>query len=354
MNHGGCLHMILLTGANGHLGANLLRRLIADGEAVRVLLRPDSDNSSVEGLNVERVFGDLRDPPSLAAAMQGVDRIYHCAAQISTVSRDEQGIFANNVLGTRNLLQAALHGGVRRVVVSGSFSAVGHRVGRPTDETEPFNPFERHLPYAFSKAAVEHECLKAVADGLDVVVAISCAILGPNDFKPSRMGQVLIDYANGRVRAYIPGGFEFVSAQDIVEGHVLAMRSGRAGQRYIFSSEFMTLDAVFDLYRELTGRPKPRRLPPPLMMAVAEIGNIVFRYFLPGRRQLLTPAAVRILRMGRQADCSKARHELGYRPTPIADAVREAYRAFVARGAIRPPSTGARQVAGAGVDLGVR
>src|SRR4051794_830554 len=140
--------MILLTGANGHLGANLLRRLLADGEVVRVLLRPSSDNSSVEQLNVERVHGDLCDPASLARATDGVSSIYHCAAQISTKSGGEPELFTNNVLGTRNLLRAALRSGVKRVVVSGSLSAVGHRNDRPTDETEPFNPFQRHLPYA--------------------------------------------------------------------------------------------------------------------------------------------------------------------------------------------------------------
>jgi nucleoside-diphosphate-sugar epimerase len=329
--------MILLTGANGHLGANLLRRLLADGDAVRVLLRPGSDNASVNGLDVELVFGDLRDPASLVAATRGATGIYHCAAQISTIAGGEQQIFANNVLGTRNLLRAALQSRVGRVVVSGSLSAVGHRADRPTDETEPFNPFERHLPYAVSKAAVEHECLKAVADGLDVIVAISCAILGPWDFKPSRMGQVLVDYANGRLRGYIPGGFEFVAARDIVEGHVLAMRRGRAGQRYIFNTEFMTLDALFDLYRDITGRPKPRRLPPPVILAAAQIEEWLCRFVAPGRRQLLTPAAVRLLRMGRRADSGKAQRELGYRPTSIADAVREAYQWFVAREAIKTP-----------------
>jgi len=327
--------MILLTGANGHLGANLLRRLLADGAAVRVLLRPGSDNSTVDGLEVERVHGDLRDPATLVGATRNCAAVYHCAAQISTVSGGEQDIFATNVLGTRNLLRAALDNGVRRVVVSGSLSAVGHRSDRPTDESVPFNPFERQLPYAISKAAVEHECLKAVADGLDVVIAVSCAIVGPNDFKPSRLGQVLVNYANGRLHAYIPGGFEFVAARDIVEGHVLCMSKGRAGQKYIFSTEFMTLDALFGLCRDVTGRPKPQlRLPPALMMGLAEVGERVHRYVLPGRRQLLTPAAVRMLRMGRRVDCGKARRELGYLPTSIAEAVHEAYRWFVARGTI--------------------
>jgi nucleoside-diphosphate-sugar epimerase len=186
--------------------------------------------------------------------VKGVDHIYHCAAQISTIAGRKQAIFANNVLGTRNLLAAALQHRVRRVVVTSSLSAVEHRIGGPADETEPFNPFDEHLPYAVSKAAAEHECLKAVADGLDVVIAISCAIVGPNDFKPSRMGT----------------GFHRL----FVEGHVLAMRRGRSGQRYIFSSEFMTLDAIFDVYRDLTGRPKPLRLPTALNDGSRSIGGL--------------------------------------------------------------------------------
>src|SRR5262249_3308889 len=195
-----------LTGASGHLGANLLRRLLAEGEAVRALLLAASDNFTVDGLRVERVYGDLRDPGALVAATRNCTAVYHCAAQISTVSGGEREIFATNVLGTRNLLAAARENGVGRVVVTGSLSATGHRADGPTDETEPFNPFERHLPYAFTKAAVEHECLKAVADGLDVVIAVSCAILGPNDFKPSRLGQLLIDFAQRRLPAYLAGG----------------------------------------------------------------------------------------------------------------------------------------------------
>jgi nucleoside-diphosphate-sugar epimerase len=333
---------ILITGANGHLGANLVRALVAEGAELRVLLRPESDNSPTDDLDVERVLGDLRDAASLEAATKGCRAIYHCAAQLSTASGGEQEIFASNVLGTRNLLDAARRNGVGRVVVTGSLSATGHRLDGPTDESVPFNPFERHLPYAISKAAVEHECLKAFAEGLDVVMAVSCAILGPNDFKPSRMGQVLIDHARGRLRTYIPGGFEFVAARDIVEGHRLCMGRGRAGQKYIFSTGYLTMDEIMDLFEAVTGRPKRRlRLPPGLMAPVAEIGAFVHRHILSGRRQLLTPAAVRLLRMGRRADTGKAQRELDYRPTSIVEAVREAYECFVKRSVIDRPRAGA-------------
>src|SRR5258708_4836102 len=100
--------MLLITGASGHLGANLVRRLVHDGHGVRVLLRRPGNNAALDGLEVERVYGDLRDPSSLAAAVHGCDRIHHCAALLSTTAGNEREIFDCNVIGTRNLLHAAL------------------------------------------------------------------------------------------------------------------------------------------------------------------------------------------------------------------------------------------------------
>lgn len=331
--------MILVTGAGGHLGANLLRRLMADGEPVRALLHTARDETAVAGLGVECMTGDLRDPALAQAAVAGCRQIYHCAAKVSTTYGDRDEIFACNVLATRNVLQAAHAAGVAKVVVTGSFSAVGHRRDGPSDESVPFNPLERHLPYGHTKAAVEHECLKACAEGLPVVVAVSTAILGPWDFKPSRMGKVLIRFAEGRLRAYVPGGFTFVAARDIVEGHVLAMAKGRPGQKYIFGSAFLSFDEIMALLARVTGRPvPPLRVPPPLMAVVAEIVAAAMPYLAPKAEQLLTPAAIRILRLNRRADISKAERELGFRPTPVAAAVQEAYDWFVARGVIARPA----------------
>jgi nucleoside-diphosphate-sugar epimerase len=328
--------MILVTGASGHLGANLVRRLVDDGEAVRVLLRQGSDNRGVDGLDVERAWGDLRDYPSVLAAVKGCARVYHAAAKVSSAAGRHDEIYACNVTGTRHLLRAALQSGVARVVVTGSFSAVGHDPTRPADETVPVNPFDRLLPYQRTKVAVEHESLKAMADGLDVVIATSCAIVGPNDFVPSRMGQVLLDFANGRLRAYIPGGFEFVAARDIVEGHLLAMAKGRPGQKYIFSSEFKTVDELMAISEELRGRARPRlRLPAAAMMSIARATTFVLARVAPDVEPRFTPGAVRLLSMQRRADITKARAELGYQPTAIRDALAEQYAFFQRLGWIR-------------------
>ena len=333
---------ILVTGGSGHLGANLVRRLLADGHAVRVLIQRSANNAALDGLDVERVEGDLRNPTSLVAATKGCEQVFHTAAKVATANAskyEEREIYEINVIGTRNLLHAAKDSGVHKVVATGSFSAVGFDPDDPSrasDETRPFYPFAQHLPYARSKVLMEHECLKAVADGVPVVIATSCAIVGPNDFIPSRMGKTICDFVSGNVRAYIPGGFEFVASRDIVEGHVLAMKAGRAGQKYIFSTEFMTLEQMLHVLREVTGmRRMPMRLPVPMMAAIASLATPFYKRLFPNVHQKLTPGAIRILRMHRHADTTKAKTELGFRPTSMRRAFEDAHEFFLSRKMIR-------------------
>jgi nucleoside-diphosphate-sugar epimerase len=343
---------VLVTGASGHLGANLVAHLLAAGERVRVLVRPGSKNTAVAGLDVERAEGDIRDPKSVDDAVKGCQRVYHCGAMISTIRGNREHrrqLFESNVVGTRHVLEAAQVHGVARVVVTGSFSAVGHHLddpSAPSDETVPFYPFHRAMPYEQTKLLAEFECLRAVARGLDVVVATATAILGGNDFAPSRMGQTLCDFANGRLRAYVPGGLEFVSARDIVSGHLLAMSRGRTGERYIFSTRFATLDEIVGLFERVTGIPRPGlRLPAVAMGAFAEVTSPFLSQFFPNVRQRLTPGSIRLLQMRRRVDTSKAQAELGYRPTGLEGAVEEAYAFFHARGAIENPAARAPMAA---------
>jgi len=337
---------IFVTGGAGHLGANLLHRLLSDGRDVRVLLLDGTNNAAIDALEnhhgkkLDRVMGDLRDLDLLRRAMQGCETAYHVAAKVSTVDDTPEAmrdIYESNVIGTANLLKAARENGLKRVVVSGSFSAVGydqHDPSKPADESVPFYPFDEHLAYGRTKVQVEHEVLKAVAEGQDVVIATSCAILGPWDYIPSRMGQTMMDFAHGKLRAYVPGGFEFVAGEDIADGHVRAMERGRSGQKYIISTEFLTVDEIMDVWEEVTGRKRPRlRLPGPLMAGVAEVTSFVFGFF-PKVRQRLTPGAVRILRMQRHADTTKAQRELGFRPSGIRRAIHEAYADFARRGLV--------------------
>jgi len=332
---------VLVSGATGHLGANLVRALLAEGEEVVALLH-SADTAAVDGLDVERRQGDVRDREAMRKAVGGCDRVFHCAAMVSITETARREIYETNVLGTRHVLDAARDEGVRRVVVTGSLGAIGDRRDGPSDESVPFDPFATHTAYERTKLLVEHEAFRAAAQGMDVVLATSCAIVGPHDYKPSRMGRMLIDFARGRFPAFIPGGFEFVTTTDIATGHLLAMSRGTTGHNYLFGSGYRSMDQLMAEFAALTGRRPPLRLPPQLMAGLVALVSPVLRRLVPGHEQLITPASVRLLTARRRADCSKAVTELGYQPTSIEHAFREAYAHFVRRGIILPPRSPAR------------
>jgi nucleoside-diphosphate-sugar epimerase len=329
---------IFVTGGSGHLGANLVRRLLRDKHEIVALAQEGANNQGLtEGLDgqVRIVYGDLRDPASLLSAMKGCEVAYHAAAMIVTKPGGERDIYECNVVGTRNMLAAAKNAGLRRVVVTGSFSACGHTPGRASTEEDRFYPFQITMPYERSKAWAEHEVLRAVAEGQDVVIATSCSIIGGHDYIPSRMGRVIRDFANGKLRAYVPGGFEFVAAHDIAEGHVLAMEKGRSGQKYIISTEFCTVDRIIEICERVTGKKRPSlRLPIAVMRPISHVTSFLMARLKPSDPQRFTPGALRVLSQHRQADTTKARTELGFRPTSIEEAVRDAYDFFRSKGDI--------------------
>ena len=335
---------VFVTGAAGHVGANLVRRLLRDGASVRVLLRHEDNNEALDGLDVERVFGDIRDLDATRQALDGCEGVYHVAARISTIEGNRahrREVFDCNVVGTRNVLKAAQEAGAGRVVVTGSFSAVGYDLDNPSapaNESMQFYPMERTMPYERSKSLVEHECWRAAAAGQDVVVATCCAVVGGADFLPSRLGSALCAFSNRKLRAYVDGGFEFVAARDIVEGHLLCMDRGRSGEKYIFSSEYKTISEILDLFEEASGAPRPnRRFPVGLMLPFSEVASFYLSRCHPDFPQRFTPGAIRLLRKRLHADTGKARRELGFRPTSIRAAVHEAYAFHHQRNAITHP-----------------
>jgi hopanoid-associated sugar epimerase len=325
-----------VTGASGHVGANLVRELVGRGVAVKVLTRDGSNNEAVDGLAVERAQGDLRDVASLERALAGCERLYHVAAYVSLRRGDEQEIFDANVTGARNILDAAKRAGIGRVVFCSSFGAIGKNPsGGPSDERFTVNPFETHLPYELSKAMSELEVHRAVHSGLDVRIVNPSGIVGPHDYKPSSVGQTILDFANRKMPAYVDGQFEFVAVKDVVAGHILAMERGRPGERYILSGGRFSLDQILDHLSSLCGVKKPAlRIPYAVMLPMAHVSNAFLRAFAPARPPRFTPGTVRLLRSGKHADVSKAKRELGFAPTPVLDAFTEAYDWFKSRGQV--------------------
>jgi len=338
---------VLVTGASGHVGSNIVRHLLEAGHEVRALVHPQANNRgldglrSIDGVEIERFEGDIRDADAMLRATEGIARVFHVAAKISTASatpEEEHSLYGINVIGTRNVARACLANGVGRMVLTGSFSATGFDLddpSQPSDETLPFYPFGNTMPYAHTKALAEHQVLEAVADGLDAVIATSCGCIGPWDYLPSRMGGTICDYVNGKLRVYIDGGFMWIRAHDIASGHLLAMEYGRKGQKYLFATEFLSLRELFDTVREVAGVERelielPRE---PVRMVAALYSGTLARFF-PKASQRLTPGSIAVLEMRRRVDFSKSVRELGYQPTSMRTAITEAIEFFQREGMI--------------------
>ena len=358
---------VLVTGGSGHVGANVVHALLAEGREVRCLVLPGTSERAFEGLPVERFEGDIRDPQAMLAATKGCARVFHVAAKVSTLNAtagEQRELYEINVLGTRNVMRACLENGVARAVLTGSFSSTGYDLddpSRPSHEERPFYPFGHVMPYSHTKALAEHETLKCVVEGLDAVIVTSCACIGPWDYMPSRMGRTMIDYANGKLRAFVPGGFDFVNGRDIAQGHLLAMERGRKGQKYICSTDFHTLEDLVGFFSEVTGLPRVRlQVPAKLMAKVTGLYAGSLAKLFPKLPQRLTPGAIGVLQMRRHADTGKAQRELGYRPTNIREAVRDAFVFFAREGKLpaevrdRVLSTHAEAAEAAGLYRGAR
>ena len=249
---------VLVTGATGHLGANLVRALLAQGRPVRALVRGEATLGALEGLPVARVRGDVLDPAAVDAAVAGVDVVYHLAARISLIPSDAAVMGRVNVEGPRHVATACLRHGVRRLVHFSSVHALSPPEGDGvTDETRPPNVAPDAPAYDRSKSAGEVEILKAVARGLDAVIVNPTGVLGPYAFYPEHQLRFLLDVYHGVLPALLDGGFNWVDARDVVQGALAAETRGRCGERYLLSGTWVSARDVACAIEAATGLSYP-------------------------------------------------------------------------------------------------
>jgi dihydroflavonol-4-reductase len=326
---------ILVTGATGFLGSHVARFLLERGDRVRVLSRASSSTRLLDALppeRLERVTGDLRDMASLDRAAAGVSCIYHVAADYRLWSRRPGEILESNVGGTKNLLEAARRAGVEKFVYTSTVATFA--VDRPSalpDENTATALAEMIGEYKQSKWLAEREALSAAASGLPVVIVNPTTPVGPGDAKPTPTGQIIVDFLNGRMPAYVDTGLNFVPVEDAAAGHLLAAERGRIGERYILGAENLTLKSVLDMLSAISGRPAPRvRLPHAVAMA-AGYADAAFSRVL-GREPRIPLDGVRMAKHSMFVNSDKARRDLGFAPGPVTSALERAVRWYEANG----------------------
>lgn len=317
---------ILVTGATGFIGSRLAIKLATDGNDVRVLVRKSSDLKALEEVldRLTLVYGDLGDARGLAQAFEGVEELYHVAGLTYMGDKKNALLYRINVEGTRNVLDAALAAGVRRVVHVSSITAVGIARNRvPVDETTPWNFDAIDLEYARTKHLAELSVAEAVKKGLDCVIVNPAFVFGEGDLN-FNAGRIIKDVYNRRLPFYPLGGVCVVDVDIVVETIITAMRKGRTGERYIIGGENVTYKQLADTISRVTGAPKVRF---PLPFWVAK----VLKIFLDRRKDRNKISKLFNLSMFRVAseflfyDSAKAIRELNMRIEPHENSIRKSF-----------------------------
>jgi len=311
---------VLVTGAAGHVGANLVRELIKGKRTVRALIRDDS--RGVDGLGVETVKGNILDYQSLLQAIKGCEIVFHLAASISIVGDRSGQVRLTNVKGTQNIVQACLETGVKRLV---HFSSIHAYSPFPLDQAvdENSRPADDRSPvYDRTKAESNRIVLDGVKNGLDAVIIAPTGIIGPNDFKLSRMGAVLVKLYNKKLFGLIEGGYNWVDVRDVVHGALLAEKKASSGSQYILSGEWCSIPKLAGLVQEIFGVHTPRFVSPMWMARLVA----PFSEFYSIKRKKdphFTPEALVTLRSHKLVCRKKAEEELGYSPRPLKQSIKE-------------------------------
>ena len=325
---------VLVTGATGFIGGNLVRTLKARGYEVKALVRPHSSTLTLENTGVEAAPGDVRDRESVARAMEGCQGVFHCAALYTFWSREPEEVYQVNVEGTKVVLQEALKAGVEGAVHTSTVSTIGiPKKGVGTEELDP-SPGDLIGHYKRSKYLAEKEALKAASEGLPVVIVNPTAPVGPGDVKPTPTGAIIRDFLRGRLPAYISTGMNVVDVEDVAVGHVLALEKGVAGQRYILGNRNMTLKEVLNTLEGITGKRGPRlRVPIWPVIALGTVDRLIEGKVLR-RRPQIPLEGVRIARKPMYVSSAKAIRELGLPQSPVEEALEKAVRWFHSYGRV--------------------
>lgn len=319
---------VLVSGANGFVGSAVVRALLRHGYPVRALVRPASDTASLDGLGVEVVRGDLRDPPSLERALHGCEGLFHVAADYRLWAPDPHAIYAANVRGTHAILLAARRCGIRRVVHTSSVATLGlHPDGTPADEDTPARLAGMIGAYKRSKYLAEALARRCASAGTDIVIVNPAAPVGPRDRKPTPTGRTILDAARGRMPAYVDTGLCVVHVDDVAEGHVLAYERGQRGRRYVLGGENLSLREILSNIAALTGRHAPwLRLPHAAVLPVAHAAEAWAR--LTGHAPTITVDGVKLARHHMYFSSRRAESELGYHARPAREALADAIQWF--------------------------
>jgi dihydroflavonol-4-reductase len=305
--------MILVTGSSGHIGNVLVRQLLEQGKYVRIMTKDGKKPAWLEHLNLDVVQGDLRDEKAVNNAVEGAEIVFHLAGIISISSFDSKELTEVNVKGTEHVVNACLRHGVRRLVYTSSVHALPEgKKGESITEDSDFDGKNLFGAYARTKAAATRKVLEGVERGLDAVICFPSGVMGPHDYRGSEAGRLIRDYATNKLPVYIDGEYNFVDVRDVVNGLLLALEKGKAGEGYILAGERMTLNNFFSILSGYEAKMKPPKVKIPLPLAIGSAWILESACRLIKAKPMFTVYAIKVLQSNCEISSAKAQKELGY------------------------------------------
>ncbi|NVO15695.1 MAG: NAD-dependent epimerase/dehydratase family protein [Rhodoplanes sp.] len=318
---------VLVTGASGFLGAAVATVLRRDGFRVRALVRKTSPRTNLDPAD-EVATGDIMDRASVAASLRGVRYAFHVAADYRLWTRDPAALIRTNLDGTRIVMEEALRAGVERIVYTSSVATLRLAEGVVADETMPLSADDAIGAYKTSKVLAERAVEEMVGrEKLPAVIVNPSTPIGPRDIKPTPTGRIIVEAAKGRMPAFVDTGLNLVHVDDVAAGHLLALRQGAVGERYILGGENVYLrDMLIDIARLVGRRPPAIELPRRALFPLAYAAEAFAR--LTGREPFVTVDGLKLAKYRMFFDDKKARRELGYVSRPHQEGLADALEWF--------------------------
>ena len=307
----------LITGGAGHIGNTLARALLKEKKKVKILALPNEDVSSLDDLDVEIVRGDITDREFMKKFVQKGDIVFHLAGIIDIANMPYEKIKKVNYDGTVNVTDACIENKAKKLVYTSTVHIIDPNSGHVLTEPTAFEHDNLVGNYAKTKAlASKYITDKSKAGLLDASIVYPSAVVGPYDFRLSETGQVVLDYVNGKLNAYVKGGYNFVDVRDVAQGLIGASEKGRAGEGYILSGNYITVKEMMTILNKKTGRKRvPVKIALWFLKLVAPIANLYYK--VRGKKPVLSNESLYTINTNANFSHQKATDEFGYNPRPV-------------------------------------
>lgn len=307
---------ILVTGATGHVGNCLVRKLSEQGLEV-VSLSKDTGSPISKELGLEHIQCDVRDFEKVRSVLKQIDVVYHLAAKIAIDNSESERVWDINVNGARNVAQAAYENGIQRMVHVSSVHAFNlDAKDKPISEKTAYETRSSACIYDRSKAAGEIEVKRWTEKGLNAVIINPTGVIGPYDFGTSFMGKTLLSMYRGELPYCLNGGFNWIDVRDIADVLIDAKEKGESGANYIIGGHWYSICQLSQLISKVSGIPAARfSIPMPVAKMAARLYCSWNQW--AERKVRFTPYAIHTLGSNRHVDYTKALKTFGYTPLPI-------------------------------------